>query len=361
MRYQILRATKLTTFGNLAASGQHTWRERPTPNADATRTPLNVDLRPIASASELVNAVRRRVGEARQRAERPVLCIEYLITASPEAFARHAGGNGLPDKSTYFRDALAHFEQLHGANNIVAANLQLDERSPHLVIYAVPLVESAARRRKRSVIVGTGPNGEKLREVREYEEPATVKLSAAHFLDGRAKLAKLQTDFHLAVGRKHGLERGKPGSQARHSRVKRFYSQMAGRTPSYPELSLPQAGLLETKASYGVRVQEAIEKKIAPLIEPLFARSQALDVARENETSAERRRKAAERRTALALQSEQASRQRAESLSREIAQLLAGLSSAEAQQVLDAYRAAKKDRDRDHANSRGMGRRFPPK
>ena len=39
--FQIYRTAKLTTMGNIAASGQHTFRERKTPNADPTRTHLN--------------------------------------------------------------------------------------------------------------------------------------------------------------------------------------------------------------------------------------------------------------------------------------------------------------------------------
>ena len=42
MPYAIMRAEKLKTFGNVAASLQHCFRERETPNADAARTPDNV-------------------------------------------------------------------------------------------------------------------------------------------------------------------------------------------------------------------------------------------------------------------------------------------------------------------------------
>jgi len=370
MSYQILRARKLSTFGNLHSSGQHTWRERPTPNADPARTPENLDLRPASSASGLVEAVRHRLELAHQRAKRPVICIEYLVTASPEAFARHSRGEGLPDNSRYFKDALEHLERLHGKQNIVAANLQLDERSPHLVVYAVPLVETPARIRKRSVIVGTGPDGKKQRAIREYEEAATVKLSAANFLDGRTKLAKLQTDFYLSVGKKYGLERGISGSRARHARVKRFYSQVREILPSIAEQDIPPPNLLEGKAAYGKRVAEVLENRLSKIIQPLIARSQAFDVARDRLKradqrleEAERQRRNAEHRALQARESEQSFRLAAEALSREKAELLAELPNKEAQEVLDAYRHYKDRRITDQATvpSRPPIPRPPPK
>ncbi|MCY0853216.1 MobV family relaxase [Cupriavidus sp. D39] len=371
MRYQILRARKLSSYGNLNASGQHTWRERATPNADPSRTPKNRDLRPVSSASALVAAVRSRLALADQKAQKPVICIEYLITASPEAFARHSKGKGLADDSAYFGDALAYLEQVHGPQNIVAANLQLDERSPHLVVYAVPLVETPARVRKRSVIVGTEPNGEKRREIREYAEAAAVRLSAAHFLDGRPKLAKLQTDFHLAVAKKHGLERGVVGSKAKHARVKRFYAVVDGETPRIPKQSLPQTGILEGKSAYGARVQKQTEKVFASVIEPLFVRSQALDTARmraslseQRHKEAERKRREAERLAELARVAEMDSRRFAEALAKEKEGLLMDLSPDEAQKVLDAYREFKRRRNADQADAKegsGEPRRPSPR
>lgn len=352
MRYQILRTRKLSSYGSLHASGQHTWRERSTPNADPLRTRDNRDLRPVSSAPALVAAVRSRVELAEYKAQKPVLCIEYLVTASPQAFARHAKGKGLADDSDYFRDALAYLESLHGQQNIVAANIQLDETTPHMVVYAVPLVDAAAKIRKRSVIVGTNPDGTKRREIRQYAEPGSIRLSAAHFLDGKAKLSKLQTNFHSAVARKYGLDRGLVGSQAKHARVKRFYALVAGDAPSVPKPALPQPGLLERKADYGTRVQAQTASAFTSIMEPLFARSRALDAATLQASLAERRRKDADRKRREAeLRADQAraaevnSRRIAESLGAERDALLQGLPEAEARHVLSIYRARKFTQD----------------
>ncbi len=218
----IIRVKKLATLGQVTASGQHTWRERYTHNADPARTAANQDLRSVTSAAGLRAAVEQRLAMVTEKAApKPVRCVEYLVTANHDAFRENGGS---VDHNTYFRDAMVWIEKRHGAANVVAANVQLDEYTPHLVVYVVPLVETGARERKRSVIVGTNPDGTKRRETRTEHQDAGVRLSAAHYLDGRAKLSKLQTEFAAQVGQRHGLVRGVKGSQAKHTTVREFYA-----------------------------------------------------------------------------------------------------------------------------------------
>ena len=219
----VIRVTKLGTVGNLKASGEHTWRERKTDNADPEKTHLNEDWREVKSSAELVDAVQNRVAQAEQKSDTPVICIEYLITAHKDAFKE---GGGEVDSSKYFADSLKWLEAKHGKENIVAVNIQRDEQAPHMVAYVVPLVEVEAKTRKRSVVVGKDAEGKQIRELREYKDAPTVRLSAAEFLNGRQKLRDLQTDFSKDVGEKHGLERGIEGSKAKHQTIKQFYTQL---------------------------------------------------------------------------------------------------------------------------------------
>ena len=80
MSYAILRTAKLKTFGNIGGSLAHTYRTIHTPNADPSQTVNNEhDL----SDPDLVMAeVKNRLPE-KYRSD-AVLCIEHLITASPE-------------------------------------------------------------------------------------------------------------------------------------------------------------------------------------------------------------------------------------------------------------------------------------
>jgi hypothetical protein len=271
----IIRVKKLATLGQVSASGQHTWRERYTHNADPARTPANQDLRSVTSAAGLRAAVEQRLATVTEKtAPKPVRCVEYLITANHAAFRENGGS---VDHPAYFRDAIAWIEKRHGAANVVAANVQLDEYTPHLVVYVVPLVETEARERKRSVIVGTNPDGTKRRETRAEQQEAGVRLSAAHYLDGRAKLSKLQTDFAAQVGQRHGLVRGVERSQAKHTTVREFYAGIEaaerGKLPVIPAKAVEPAVLEKRLLSRIVetpeQVAERLTKGMHKLMQPL--------------------------------------------------------------------------------------------
>lgn len=204
MNKVILRVAKLKTMGNIAGSGHHTFRSIPTPNADPERTALNVAMGP-ANTADLLAAVRGRLPEKRRKDA--VLCLEYFISASPEYFGhdwRETANYGKP----YFADALESIKAKHGEENVICANLQLDETSPHLVVYVVPRL----------------PDG---------------SLSAKHFTGGKAKMSKMQTVFAEEVGKKYGLERGIEGSKAKHQTIKQYYSRVNEAFQPLPEVKTP--------------------------------------------------------------------------------------------------------------------------
>lgn len=221
----VFRVAKLATMGNIAASAEHTWRKRPGRTVDAARTYLNEDWRDVTSSQALQAAVQARLATLTENTEaKRVLCLEYLITAHHDAF-KEAGGK--VDWRLYFKDAVAWLEKLHGPENIVAVNVQLDELTPHLVVYAVPLIEEKAKKVQRSIIVGKNPDGSLKREVREVKKQACVRLGASTFIDGRKKLSQMQTAFAEEVGAKHGLARGIKGSQATHVTTKEWQNALA--------------------------------------------------------------------------------------------------------------------------------------
>lgn len=213
--FAILRTAKLPSIRAVQSSARHTFREIYTPNADASRTGRNVVMTGPDSAAGIAAAVKARCDLVTENQPRVIPCIEYLITASP-------GAQALQGRA-YFDAALAWLREKHGADNVVSAVLHLDETTPHLAAYVVPLIETAGRTRKRSVSAGKGPDGKMLRKTIEVTEPGSVRLSASTFLDGRAKLSELQDDFAERVGKPHGLARGIKGSRAVHTTVKQFY------------------------------------------------------------------------------------------------------------------------------------------
>jgi hypothetical protein len=278
----VLRVEKHTSMGTIAGAGKHTWREKPTPNADPARTHLNEDWRPAHGSKDLRLAVKARLAAVTEKlaTAKPVLCLEYVISAHHKAFKTNIGHDGKPtgdvDPHAYFRDALAWLEPTHGADNIVAVNMQLDEKAPHLVAFVVPLVDVAASTRKRSVIVGTNPDGTKIRETKIYETPAKTRLSAAHYMGSRELLSQMQTDIADQVGSKHGLLRGIKGSKASHVTIRDYYAALNQAkdqhvtvtaediTPAVIETRLIGRNKTEDLETVAARLNEKLHKGYAP-------------------------------------------------------------------------------------------------
>ncbi|MFW8412462.1 plasmid recombination protein, partial [Klebsiella pneumoniae] len=83
--YAIMRCKKLATMGSVAAALQHCYRERETPNADAERTPDN-EHRAATSTDAAMGRLRELLPEKRRKDA--VLAVEYVMTASPEWWAK---------------------------------------------------------------------------------------------------------------------------------------------------------------------------------------------------------------------------------------------------------------------------------
>lgn len=294
----VLRVAKHSSWRSLQGVARHQWREIDTPNADPARTPANEDWRPVVGSDALLAAVEERIATVTEKVpERSVLALEYVITANHRAFREHGGE---VDSTAYFRDALAWLERKHGAENVVAVNIQRDELAPHLVAFVVPLREVEAKTRKRSVIAGTNPDGTKRRETRLEHQPAGVRLSASHFVDGPAKLATMQTEFARDVGQRHGLERGIEGSRATHQTVKQHYAALQREAAKTPPIDVPEPGIADrvNVSGYGVRVAQAVIDQVEPERAALAARAATAEADRRR--AEEMARTAAQARSELA-------------------------------------------------------------
>jgi hypothetical protein len=181
----ILRTEKLKTIGNIASSLSHNYRTRPTPNADPSRTVNNQH--DLKTAGQVLDGIKNRLPEKTR--SNAVLCVEYLITMSPDW-----SGLGTEKEADFFKTSVEWLKQKHGAENVISTSIHRDETTPHLVAYVVPIDSQG-------------------------------KLNAREFLGGRAKLSKMQTDFHDQV-KDLGLERGLEGSKAEHTTIKDFYAEI---------------------------------------------------------------------------------------------------------------------------------------
>ena len=214
-------------MGEIGGSLSHNYRDRPTPNANPRQTPNNEHSLP--NAELVMTAIKDKIPEKRRKDA--VLCVEYLITASPDWI-----GWNQSDEQKYFDDAKKWLEDRHGKDNVIATTIHRDESTPHMIAYVVPLVDR--------------------------------KLNAKKFLGGREKLSKMQTDFADNVGKSVGLVRGLEGSKAEHQTIKQYYTNVNTAVKISPDvvLDVPEKRLLESKESYENRVFEVLDREISPIL-----------------------------------------------------------------------------------------------
>lgn len=188
----VLRFAKVKKIGDLALAKRHQFRTIPTPHADAA-TPDGVqvlmgDRDFDVRARELINTCTRRI--------RPdsVLAVEAVLTASPEFFSTDGDPTGPrdPEKTKAWQEAAVGWVREHiGAERVAGAVLHLDEATPHLHIFFVPL-DTKTRK--------TGRGGK--------AETTETGLNAGRWLDGRERLSGHQTTYAEALA-PLGIERGR--------------------------------------------------------------------------------------------------------------------------------------------------------
>lgn len=228
MAYAIYRTAKLGSFGEIGGSLSHTYRTRPTPNADESRIHLNKHI--FETYNQCFDALKNAIPEKRR--SNAVLCIEHLITASPDW-----NGWGTKKEEEFFKKSLEFLNNKYGKENVIACSIHRDETTPHLIVYVVPIDEKGG-------------------------------LNAKKWLGGRAKLSQTQTDFANEV-KNLGLERGLENSKARHKTIKQFYAEIEKPTPKLKEKKyeiqpinydlLPKMGLFQTTNSFNAQLKSAYE------------------------------------------------------------------------------------------------------
>lgn len=197
MAYCICRIAKLKSGGAISASEQHTLRTRETPNADLSRENERfIGNHPIHSLVRLEQEVFERIGQQPQKIRSDaVLCVEMMLTASPEYFRPDDEGRaGKWDGEQLEQWKQANYQWLNETygDKIVRAELHLDESTPHIHAYFVPLDQNN-------------------------------KLNCKSYFGGRQKLREFQDSYAEAMAPLN-LGRGIKGSRATYTQVKDYYA-----------------------------------------------------------------------------------------------------------------------------------------
>ena len=114
-----------------------------------------------------------------------VLMCSFVVGSDRQFFGRLSPR----EQQQFFVDCTRFFAERYGEDNVISAVVHMDETTPHLHLNLIPVVDG--------------------------------RLSAKALFDRKA-LQSLQTDFHSAVGKKWGLQRGQEGSQAKHLSTAEF-------------------------------------------------------------------------------------------------------------------------------------------
>ena len=228
MAYAIARVAKLKK-ANLGGSGAHTSRSKDTPNADPTKQNVRF-IGDVDSKENLEQLVLNKIGQHKQKRKirtDAVYCVEILLTASPEYFRPTDPTNGGYYEEEQLQSWLKASKKWLNSqydDRVVRAELHLDEMTPHIHAYFVPLDEKG-------------------------------QLRCNHFFNGRQKMRAFQDSYHDAV--EHlGLERGIKGSLAKHQDIKDFYRIVE----EGKDLEVNRLNQAQVKAK-AVDRERAIEKK----------------------------------------------------------------------------------------------------
>ncbi|WP_347242336.1 MobV family relaxase [Nostoc sp. FACHB-892] len=219
MSYAIARLKKLKR-GNISGSASHTARERETPNADPTQKNIRFigSLDPHERLEDLVLAKIAEHEQKRRIRTDAVYCVELLLSASPSYFRPDCPTNAgyyEQQKLDDWVEATHQWLADEYGSRIVRAELHLDEATPHIHAYFVPVDDQG-------------------------------QLRCNHFFDGRQKIHEFQDSYYQTM-RLIELERGIKGSRAKHQDIKDFYRIVEeGRDLEVDELSAAQ---LKAKAA----------------------------------------------------------------------------------------------------------------
>ena len=238
--YQVLRIEKFSKgdLGKIGAETERTTKHHRNEDIDSERTPLNYYFKKSEGG---LNAQWKQTMQglnATFKETKKAVAFEGVIITSDKAFFEERGyipGEPLPPKlQKFFADSYAFLRRqigYHGTDkNILSAVIHLDETTPHLQLYYIPIVDEGRkkvyakdergktlRNAKGSPVQAKGEDGKSLYARTQLEQP---KVCSSEFWEQRGaqgSFGNLQDEFHEQVARYYGLERGEVGSSKKHT------------------------------------------------------------------------------------------------------------------------------------------------
>ena len=264
MSYQVLRVEKFlkNDLLKIGAETERTAKRHRNEDIDSERTPLNYYFKKSdGGLSAQWKKVIKDFGITFKETKKTV-AFEGIIVTSDTAFFEKLGwirGRPTPDAVKQFfcdcYDFILREIGYHGGDeNILSAAVHMDETTPHLQLYYVPLVDEG-----RKKVYAKGTDGKVLRNARgspiqakdsrgksmyEYVPLEHPKICSSDFWEMRGSqlsYGNLQDDFHERVGWRYQLERGEVGSNNKHTTKYQWKKQQQEKELAEKKAALTQA------------------------------------------------------------------------------------------------------------------------
>ncbi|MEZ8259384.1 MobV family relaxase [Vibrio cyclitrophicus] len=212
----VLRFEKLKSYKNIRLSNAHVQRYINTPNADS-----KVKNHVLYGSKNVMRDVKRKIKASGLKPRKnSVICMEAVLSLSPEFFEENKN-----EKIKLFAKQAREFLKERYGKNLVGCYLHLDEKTPHIHAYIVPMTKDG-RLSARDTF-----NKETLKEFQEYYCNKMNEIEGFHF-------------------------EYKKGSKAEHKDIKEFYTEINNVSEIKKENDL----LKEQVKNLEIEVEEKIDE-----------------------------------------------------------------------------------------------------
>lgn len=203
------------------------WVEWHPTNADESRTHLNRELisGDLSRDERITKRIKDALGSEFKPKKNQVHALTLIMSASCEDMQRIMDEGKFDD---WCESSIRWAQETHGEDNVVSAVLHMDEKTPHLHVTVVPIVQGKSkdqtyREKKAKEAEEKGIEQKKKRKYKK-KDPNDFRLCAADVM-ARTRLKEYQTTYAAAV-QDYGLTRGIDGSIAKHIDVNDWYKSL---------------------------------------------------------------------------------------------------------------------------------------
>ncbi len=297
--YQVVRIEQFNkgSLGKIGGETERTSKHHRNEDIDSERTPLNLYFK--KSECGLTAQWKKTMKElnATFREKKKSVAFEGMIITSDTAFFERLGwkkGEETPYAVMEFFNrcyefALQEIGYKGTDKNILSAVIHLDETTPHLQLYYIPVVDTAKkkvyekgadgkvlRNEKGSPVQKKDEHGKSVYEYVQLEQP---KLCSSDFWGergGQLSYGNLQDSFHEQIGIRYGLDRGEVGSNKKHTTKYQWQKQKQEAELAALEDEKVHAEEVIQEAQTAVETRDKALEELKPLQSYLDAFHEAL-------------------------------------------------------------------------------------